>query len=310
MPQDGSSNYQYPPGTRGIPDQTIESEPYNTFLDDLVNNDLNIARPVHRGGTGATAPDPALVNLGAEKAAQLVTNYEAHVWMPGSFRSSDATGQGAPIDGHAFVGICYINEPLVFPPTNANVLLELRDQDDTVKPGRRYFREKRDGFWGQWRGEAALVSSATPPVYPQDNALWWDADSGILYVYYNDGDSAQWVQAVALPGIDLDQFVATAGDTMTGFLTLNNDPLADMHAATKQYVDHKPSLVVGSDPPDPPKVNQLWWKDDTGTLFLNYNDGNSTQWVQVMPTPSSVVGEAPIDGTAYVRKDGAWVPLT
>jgi len=31
--------------------------------------------------------------------------------------------------------------------------------------------------------------------------------------------------------------VATSGDTMTGFLTLHSDPTANLHAATKQYVD-------------------------------------------------------------------------
>lgn len=31
--------------------------------------------------------------------------------------------------------------------------------------------------------------------------------------------------------------VSKAGDTMTGFLTLNADPTATLHAATKQYVD-------------------------------------------------------------------------
>jgi hypothetical protein len=52
MPLDGSMNYQYPPGTPGIPDTTIQSESYNTFIDDLVMNDLNIPRPITRGGTG------------------------------------------------------------------------------------------------------------------------------------------------------------------------------------------------------------------------------------------------------------------
>ena len=31
--------------------------------------------------------------------------------------------------------------------------------------------------------------------------------------------------------------VLVAGDTMTGFLTLNANPTANLHAATKQYVD-------------------------------------------------------------------------
>ena len=36
----------------------------------------------------------------------------------------------------------------------------------------------------------------------------------------------------------------TSGGTMTGFLTLNADPTAILHAATKQYVDSKAVLVA------------------------------------------------------------------
>ena len=39
----------------------------------------------------------------------------------------------------------------------------------------------------------------TPPNYPTPNEgeLWWESDTGDLYIYYNDGDSAQWVQTNA-----------------------------------------------------------------------------------------------------------------
>jgi len=162
MPQDGSNNYQYPPGTPGIPDTTIESEAYNTFLDDLVLNDLNIPRPVHRGGTGASTADAALVNLKAEKAEQVVTAYLSHVWMPGSFRSAIGATD-APVAGHAFAGICYINEPLVSPPTNANVTVEARDQSDTVVPGKKYIRQKIAGVWGAWAYEDQDVIDYAAP---------------------------------------------------------------------------------------------------------------------------------------------------
>ena len=38
-----------------------------------------------------------------------------------------------------------------------------------------------------------------PPNIPNPNngELWWESDTGDLYVYYNDGDSAQWVMANA-----------------------------------------------------------------------------------------------------------------
>jgi len=39
----------------------------------------------------------------------------------------------------------------------------------------------------------------SPPNYPTPNEgeLWWESDTGDLYVYYNDGSSAQWVMANA-----------------------------------------------------------------------------------------------------------------
>jgi len=167
MPQDGSNNYQYPPGTPGIPDTTIESEAYNTFLDDLVLNDLNIPRPLHRGGTGASTADAALVNLKAEKAEQVVTAYLSHLWMPGSFRSAIGATD-APVAGHAFAGICYINEPLVSPLTNANVTVEARDQNDTVVPGKKYIRQKIAGVWSAWAYEDQDVVDLVTTVAPFD----------------------------------------------------------------------------------------------------------------------------------------------
>jgi hypothetical protein len=47
-------------------------------------------------------------------------------------------------------------------------------------------------------------------------------------------------------GVD---YVDIAGDTMTGFLTLSADPVAPLHAATKQYIDVRavPPPAVGND---------------------------------------------------------------
>jgi hypothetical protein len=130
---------------------TIESTVYNTFVGD-VETDLNLPRPVSSGGTGATSPDGALVNVSGEKAAQLVTSYDTHLWMPGSFRSA-AAAAGAPNATSSFVGTAYINEALANPPTNQNVVLEARDQNDTgYVPGRTYVREKKAGVWSAWTG--------------------------------------------------------------------------------------------------------------------------------------------------------------
>jgi hypothetical protein len=71
--------------------------------------------------------------------------------------------------------------------------------------------------------------------------LWWESDSGFLWVRYNDGTSAQWVVATPMP--DVNTFVVKAGDSMSGPLTLGaGNPTAALHAAPKQYVDAFPAV--------------------------------------------------------------------
>lgn len=55
----------------------------------------------------------------------------------------------------------------------------------------------------------------TPPAITQPGQTWWESDSGMLFVNYNDGvGPAQWVQINALQA----NAVLKTGDTMTGKL--------------------------------------------------------------------------------------------
>jgi hypothetical protein len=55
------------------------------------------------------------------------------------------------------------------------------------------------GLWsvlfniGEFGASAAV--GAAPPATPAINQLWWSTDLGQLFIYYNDGNSAQWVPA-------------------------------------------------------------------------------------------------------------------
>lgn len=62
--------------------------------------------------------------------------------------------------------------------------------------------------------------------------------------------------------------------------------------------------VIIADMPPVADPGTLFWEDDTGQLFIRYNDGNSTQWVQVAAPgiPDSVQ-----DGVIYARRNGLWV---
>ena len=49
-------------------------------------------------------------------------------------------------------------------------------------------------------GGANVTTSDNPPTLPQDGDLWWNSSVGALKVYYDDGDSQQWVDAAGTQG--------------------------------------------------------------------------------------------------------------
>lgn len=59
-----------------------------------------------------------------------------------------------------------------------------------------------------WDGEkwvsstgSVIYAGDTPPSSPADNSLWWNSSDGSLYIYFNDGNSKQWVAVTASPPI-------------------------------------------------------------------------------------------------------------
>ena len=55
-----------------------------------------------------------------------------------------------------------------------------------------------DSAKGAWRSApyepGAAITSATAPTNPQNGDIWFNTEDGTTYVYYNDGNSAQWTE--------------------------------------------------------------------------------------------------------------------
>ena len=170
------------------------------------------------------------------------------------------------------------------------------------------------------------VADAAPAGPSVDGDLWFDSLGGRLYIYYDDGNSQQWVDASPEP--DLSSKVDKAGDTMTGALVLPADPTKPLEAATKQYVDRRPAdgainvLINGNlkvaqrasvaagggrNPLDVATVNvgeygQDRWKKTAGGMTQIVEDGN---YIPNVPYTLSAVGIAtPV--TANSPASGNW----
>jgi hypothetical protein len=85
---------------------------------------------------------------------------------------------------------------------------------------------------------------------------------------------------------DNDTSIATTAFVKSVTATIVPFPEAPQDGLTYGRKNATWSTVIGgaatSDtaPPGPLVTGQLWWKSDTGTFYVYYNDGNSSQWVE------------------------------
>jgi hypothetical protein len=77
-------------------------------------------------------------------------------------------------------------------------------------------------------GGSAVVSSG-PPTGQSEGDLWYDTDDGRLFIYYNDGSSAQWV--------DTNPYGLPTNLVIEGNITPETDNSSDLGSATKRWAN-------------------------------------------------------------------------
>ena len=165
-----------------------------------------------------------------------------------------------------------------------------------------------DGDSQQWvpafsyaAGGSGVVSDGvyigtTPPANPVHGQMWWDASGGNLYIYYDDGDSLQWVPAFsyALPGDGATAYVGSVapGNPVEGqlwFDTVSGEMyIWYIDVDSEQWVPAfngamAGTIPVGAAPPTDPKQGQQWYDLNSGAMYVWVFDGDSYQWVGVTP---------------------------
>lgn len=123
-----------------------------------------------------------------------------------------------------------------------------------------------------WITTSPFINSEgpTPPLNPQPGNLWFDCADLQLYIWYDDGNSSQWVPVInqgewapiTNPAGGQNNYAPINNPDFTGNIFLNGIPFA-------------PNPTVSDGPPPTPVTGQLWF-DCVGNQLYVYDDG---QWV-------------------------------
>jgi hypothetical protein len=163
---------------------------------------------------------------------------------------------------------------------------------------------------GAWQGleESATVAivSTTVPVSAKSGDIWFNSAFGIAYIYYDDGNSSQWLELVSPAPASINSISDIAD---VEIIDPQDDQVIAYDFANSQWVnttiDISATTVSDTAPTTPlPANGDGWFDSSSGYLYVYYNDGNGAgQWVEVKANSGDVGALAARVGTLETKAD-------
>ena len=112
--------------------------------------------------------------------------------------------------------------------------------DEFTTNGITFVYNSTDGRWDATGVSSTATTSDTAPTNPTAGDLWFDSSTAVLYIYYNDGTSSQWI-GVSQIG------TSTVETGITVYSTIDDLPLSGVTEGSQALVDSTDTLYIWSD---------------------------------------------------------------
>ena len=170
-------------------------------------------------------------------------------------------------------------------------------------------------------GGASVTTSDAAPSSPTAGDLWFNSTNLKLHVYYNDGDSSQWVQTnPSSTAVSSGTSVSTSDTAPTSpnngdlWLDTTNNDLFVYYEDTdsSQWIEllsggsGGASVATSDTAPTSPNDGDLWFDTTNSGLFIYYEDSDSSQWIEVV---GSQGGSSTAGGTDWKEKTAAYTAV-
>jgi uncharacterized protein YuzE len=138
---------------------------------------------------------------------------------------------------------------------------------------------------------SSVTTSDDQPSNPNDGDLWYETDSGSLYVYVVESGNGNWIET------------GGGGGTSASVITQDDQPVSasdgNLWFDTDQgglyvYVEENgvgnwietgtsgsgPAIFTQDDSPSTPSNGDLWWDTDAGSLYIYVVESGYGNWVE------------------------------
>lgn len=119
-------------------------------------------------------------------------------------------------------------------------------------------------------GGGTIITSDTAPTSPAPDTLWFDTSNGLLYVYFDDGDSSQWVEVKANSASD--DLFDTRVTTVEGNINLVNQELVSLDSRLDSVETVQSSTLASSRMPE---GSVIGFKHRNQTTNITYGLSNT-----------------------------------